>query len=71
MVELSDHMLGIAQDESQRLSLSPFVPYALYQTAVIQLRLWEQNGKPKYKENLQLMVTLLDCFSQRWSIAGE
>lgn len=71
MADMSDYILGMASDENKRFRLSPFVPYALYQTAVIELRLWKQKGQPQYKERADRMVQLLRHFSKRWSIAGK
>ncbi|KAJ5439934.1 uncharacterized protein N7458_010932 [Penicillium daleae] len=69
MAEISDYILGFAQDENKRFMLSPFVPYALYQTAVIEFRLWKQKGESQHKERADRMVQLLRHFSKRWSIA--
>ncbi|KAJ5880407.1 uncharacterized protein N7473_011460 [Penicillium subrubescens] len=71
MAEISDYIFGMAQDENKRFMLSPFVPYALYQTAVIELRLWKQKGEPQYKERADRMIQILWLFSKRWSIAGK
>lgn len=71
MAEISDYILGMAQDENKRFMLSPFVPYALYQTAVIELRLWKQKGESQYKERADRMVQILWLFTRRWLIAGK
>jgi hypothetical protein len=71
MAEISDYLLGVAQDENKRFMLSPFVPYALYQTAVIESRLWKQKGESQHKERAYRMVELLRYFSNRWAIAGK
>lgn len=71
MAEISDYIFGVAQDENKRFMLSPFVPYALYQTAVIELRLWKQKGESQYKERADKMIQILCLFSKRWSIAGK
>ncbi|KAF3396144.1 hypothetical protein F1880_006518 [Penicillium rolfsii] len=71
MAEISNHFLGVAQDDNKRFMLSPFVPYALYQTAVIESRLWRQKGKTQNKERAYRMVELLRYFSNRWAIAGK
>lgn len=71
MAEISDYILGFAQDENKRFMLSPFVPYALYQTAVVELRLWKQKGESQHKERADRMAQLLRHFSKRWSIAGK
>lgn len=71
MAEISDYFLGVARDENKRFMLSPFVPYALYQTAVIESRLWKQEGNSQHKERAYRMVELLRYFSNRWSIAGK
>ncbi|OOQ84271.1 hypothetical protein PEBR_33966 [Penicillium brasilianum] len=71
MAEISDYFLGVARDENKRFMLSPFVPYALYQTAVIESRLWKQEGNSQHKERAYRMVELLRYFSNRWAIAGK
>lgn len=71
MAEISDYFLGVAQDENNRFMLSPFVPYALYQTAVIESRLWKQKSESQHKERAYRMVELLRYFSNRWAIAGK
>lgn len=71
MAEISDYILGVAEDENKRFMLSPFVPYALYQTAVIELRLWNLKGESRYKESADKMVQLLQHFSKRWHVAGK
>lgn len=71
MAEISDYILGMASDENKRFRLSPFVPYALYQTAVIELRLSKQKGEPQHSARADRMVELLQHFTKRWSIAGK
>jgi hypothetical protein len=71
MAEITDHIFNFAQDENKRFMLSPFVPYALYQTTVIELRLWKQKGELQYKERADRMVQILWHFNKRWSIAGK
>lgn len=71
MAEISDYVLGVAQDKDKLFMLSPFVPYALYQTAVIEFRLWKQKGESQHKERAYKMVEILRYFRNRWAIAGK
>jgi hypothetical protein len=70
MAGLSEHLLKAATDESDTFAQSPYVPYALYPTAAIQLRLWRRTGIAIYKERFDTMVEILRQFNKRWSIAG-
>ncbi|KAH8807298.1 hypothetical protein F5884DRAFT_340117 [Xylogone sp. PMI_703] len=69
--QLTEHLLELAQDEKNKMILSPYVPYALYQTASSQLRLWQQRNEIRYKEEADAMVTILRYFNRRWLIAGK
>lgn len=71
LAELSEHLLAIAQDETNKMTLSPYLPYVLYQTAVVQDRLWKQKNEVTYKQRAETMVTILKCFSKRWHVAGQ
>jgi hypothetical protein len=51
--------------------LSPFVPYALYQSAVIQLQLVKHSPQAQYEENISFFKQVLKNFNKRWLIAGE
>lgn len=51
--------------------LSPFVPYALYQSAVIQLQLLNCSPQAKYEENVNFLKQILRNFSKRWLLAGK
>lgn len=52
-------------------SLSPFVPYALYQSAVIQLQLLQRDPKAKYEENIEFLRQVLSNFGKRWMLASK
>lgn len=52
-------------------TMSPFIPYSLYQAAIIQFRLWKQTQDHKYKELFNSLQGILDFFSRRWENAGQ
>lgn len=52
-------------------SLSPFVPYAVYQSAVIQLQLQKRNPQEKYEDNIDFLKQVLRKFNKRWLLAGK
>ncbi|PCH06618.1 Transcription factor [Penicillium occitanis (nom. inval.)] len=68
IAELSEHLLAVAQDEANKLTLSPYLPYVLYQTAVAQDRLWKQKNDVTYKHRAETMVSILRCFKDHSSI---
>lgn len=70
MSRLSEHLLKAAHDERDTFTQSPYVPYALYPTAAIQLRLWHRTGVMAYKERADVMIEILKQFGKRWSSAG-
>ncbi|KAK0761215.1 hypothetical protein N5P37_006162, partial [Trichoderma harzianum] len=49
--------------------LSPFVPYALYQSAVIQLQLLQRDPNAKYEDNVDFLKQVLRNFGKRWMLA--
>lgn len=51
--------------------MSPFVPYSLYQAAVVQQRLAKRTGEADYQRNLNSLEQILGTFKQRWLIAGK
>lgn len=58
-------------DEVDYVTLSPFVPISLYQSAVVQWRLWKQSRKAEHKVALESLKVILGYFSKRWGIAGK
>lgn len=52
-------------------NLSPFIPYSLYQAAIIQHRLFRQTGKQSHQQAIISLKSILDTFKQRWLIAGK
>jgi hypothetical protein len=52
-------------------SLSPYVPYSLYQSAVVQYQLWKQTDHAVHKAALDSLKEILGYFSKRWLIAGK
>jgi hypothetical protein len=51
-------------------TLSPLVPYSLYQAAVVQFRLWKRHNKDQHRNNLNSLKRILSYFNQRWLVAG-
>jgi len=51
--------------------LSPYLTYSLYQAAIVQYRLWKQNGDPMCKRHLDSLKSILREFTGRWMIACE
>lgn len=66
----SKHLFG-DEDLIGYSTMSPLVPYAQYQSAVVQYRLWKQTGKIRYKENMDSLKVILGFQSRRWMLAGE
>ena len=51
--------------------LSPYLTYSLYQAAIVQYRIWKQNGDPMCKRHIDSLKTILREFTKRWMIACE
>lgn len=71
MTELSQHLLKSAGDENTLTMMSLLIPYALYQTAAIQLNLYQKSQNFAFKANAELIVEILTCMSKRWRAAGQ
>jgi hypothetical protein len=72
-VEITDYcrrLFGIEEQIHYGI-LSPFVPYALYQAAVIQQEIFKHNPETRYKRNIQFLKELLGSFNKRWLVAGN
>ncbi|PVH70313.1 hypothetical protein DL98DRAFT_437276 [Cadophora sp. DSE1049] len=52
-------------------SFSPFVPYMLYQAAIVQARTLRVSGTISCVEAYEAIVKMLHTFNERWKIAGE
>jgi len=52
-------------------TMSPFIPYSIYQSAVMQYRLWKQTGQFEFKENLDSLKNVLDILGRRWMVASK
>ncbi|KAL6805129.1 hypothetical protein J3E68DRAFT_387704 [Trichoderma sp. SZMC 28012] len=76
MQELSERAVmfaeaGYADKETFYLeTLSPFLPYCLYQAGIVQYRLWKQKGDPIYKVRLDALSNLLRGNGKRWAVAA-
>ena len=51
--------------------MSPYVPYSLYQAAVVQYRHLKQTGRPDHQVNLDSLKMILSNFRKRWLVAGK
>jgi hypothetical protein len=71
--EITDYcrrLFGI-EEQIQYGILSPFLPYALYQAAVVQQQILKRNPETRYKRNIQFLKQVLGSFNKRWLIAGN
>ncbi|KAH8897143.1 hypothetical protein GQ53DRAFT_742980 [Thozetella sp. PMI_491] len=59
------------EDEINFNSLSPLVPYAIYQATVIQLRLIQPGAAAIYAENVEYLKKVLGHYTRIWLIAGK
>lgn len=50
--------------------LSPYVPYCVYQSAVIQTKLWRDCRDDLYMERATWLKTFLGLLDRRWRAAG-
>lgn len=71
VTELSQHLLSSADDVNILTMMSHFIPYALYQTAAIQLTLYRRSQNLIFQTNAESMIKILTCMSRRWQTAGE
>jgi hypothetical protein len=69
LVSFSHRLFGDAQSVNLD-ELSPFVPHALYQAAVIQGQLWMKTSDIHYMEALGSLRSVLHTHSKRWTVAG-
>lgn len=71
MTELSQHLLKSADNKNTLTMMSLFIPYALYQTAAIQLNLYHRSRNFAFKANAELIIEILTCMSKRWRASGQ
>ncbi|KAL7952934.1 hypothetical protein V8C34DRAFT_318610 [Trichoderma compactum] len=75
MQELSERAVmfaeaGYAEKETFYLeTLSPFLPYCLYQAGIVQCRLWKPKGDLIHKVPLDALANLLRGNDKRWAVA--
>lgn len=48
---------------------SPYLPYSLYQAAVVYHRLWTQSGHLIYRQRLDMLKAIIGNFTKRWMVA--
>ena len=70
IAQYSRHLFGDADNINYEL-LSPFIPYSLYQAAVVQYRMWKQTAERLHNEALDSLKTVLGYFNKRWLVAGK
>jgi hypothetical protein len=64
------NLLFIQVEHVDLQTLSPFVPYSLYQAAVVQLNLWKRTDIDSYRNAFESLKTVLGHFKKRWLVAG-
>ncbi|KAL7895535.1 fungal-specific transcription factor domain-containing protein [Trichoderma sp. SZMC 28014] len=69
MTGLSQHLLKSAGNEDTLTMMSLLIPYALYQTAAIQLNLYQKSRNFAFKANAELIIEILTCMGKRWRAA--
>ena len=45
---------------------SPYLPYSLYQAALVQDRLWKQTSDPTHQGYVELLKDIISEFTKRW-----
>jgi hypothetical protein len=71
IADFSQRLFGGADEDRDYSTFSPYVPLSLYQSAVVQLRLWKQTGDSTYEDRLVSLKGILGHFNRRWVIAGD
>ncbi|KAF2495631.1 hypothetical protein BU16DRAFT_539560 [Lophium mytilinum] len=69
IVDFSGQLFGKAEDIDYE-TLSPYVPYSLYQAAAVQCQLRKKTGDGVYETGLDSLKQVLRYFNKRWLIAG-
>lgn len=67
LVEITDYcrrLFGIEEQIHYGI-LSPFIPYALYQAAVVQQQILKHKPETRYKRNIQFLKQVLGSFNKR------
>ncbi|KAF2670636.1 hypothetical protein BT63DRAFT_371622, partial [Microthyrium microscopicum] len=70
IVGFARQLFGVEEDIAID-QLSPYIPTVFYQSAVVQLRLWDETGEDAYKDGLDFLKGVLLIFQKRWQISGE
>jgi hypothetical protein len=50
--------------------ISPYIPYCVYQSAVVQKGLWRERKVEVYSEGEEWLKSVLRLFTRRWKGAG-
>jgi hypothetical protein len=69
ITQFSRYLFGDAENVDYEV-MSPFVPYSLYQAAIVQFRLYKKSNRADFKEATDSLKEILGYFSKRWLIAG-
>lgn len=70
IVQFSRRLFGPEQNVDCN-TLSPYVLLSLYQSAIVQLRLWKQTKNVVYTDALESLKEIIGFFNQRWASAGS
>jgi hypothetical protein len=70
LVEFSKHLFADPESMDIRY-MSPFIPVALYQAAMIQYRTWQRTKEIFCRERVNVLLKILGHFGKRWFVAGE
>ena len=71
IADFSNRLFGESGEDADYSTFSPYVPLSLYQSAVVQLRLWKQTGNPAYHKGLNSLKAILGYFNRRWAVSGN
>jgi hypothetical protein len=71
ITSFSHRLFGGPEVEHDYSTFSPYVPLSLYQSAVVQSRLWRATGDVRHQDAVASLKEILGHFNKRWSIAGE
>lgn len=68
---ISGHLLKISEDEENKFSISPMIPYALYQCVAASLQQSAANRDDGQIESVHALLTVLANTGQRWHISSK
>lgn len=70
VLKLSYRLFG---DESKLdyETMSPFIPYAQYQAAIVQYQIWKRDGNRESLDMFNASKAIIGFFRRRWHVAGR